>query len=60
MPNFNDMLQSIFTNSSTERPDFVLKNKNSSTSIYLDKATKLDIILSTVYNINDGNVEQIE
>ena len=46
------MLQSIFTNSSGgEKPDFVVKNKSSSTSIYLDKATKLDIILSTVYNI---------
>jgi len=31
----------------------VLRGKNGSTSIYFDKATKLDIILSTVYNLND-------
>ena len=53
MPNFNDMLQSIFNNSSCEKPDFVLKGKYGATSIYFDKATKLDIILSTVYNLND-------
>ena len=47
------MLQSIFTNNNCEKPDFVLKGKSGSTSIFLDKATKLDIILSTVYNIND-------
>jgi hypothetical protein len=58
LPNFGDMLQSIFTNNNCERPDFVIKNKGSSTSIYLDKATKLDIILSTVCNINDHGEEQ--
>ena len=31
MPNFNEMLQSIFTNKTTDKPDFVLKSKNSST-----------------------------
>ena len=60
MPNFKEMLQSIFTNSSRDKPDFVLKSKNSATSIFLDKATKLDIILSTVYNINEGNVETVD
>lgn len=53
LPNFNDMLQSIFTNRNCERPDFVLRSKNTSTEIYLDNATKLDIILSTVYGINE-------
>lgn len=52
LPNFNDMLQSIFSNRNCEKPDFVLRSKNSSTEIYLDNATKLDIILSTVYGIN--------
>ncbi len=48
------MLQSIFSNRNCQKPDFVLKNKNSSTEIYLDSATKLDIILSTVYNADKG------
>ena len=47
------MLQSIFTNSCGGKPDFVLRGKNGATSIYFDKATKLDIILSTVYNLSD-------
>lgn len=49
------MLQSIFNNSSHEKADFVIRGKNGSTSIYFDKATKLDIILSTVYNLNEPN-----
>ena len=55
MPNFGEMIQAIFTNNG-DNPDFVIKGKNGSTNIYLDKATKLDIILSTVYNINEGGV----
>jgi len=59
MPNFNDMIQSIFTNRNCERPDFVLRGKDSSTEIYLDNETKLDIILSTVYNINKGKSNDV-
>ncbi len=52
LPNLNDMIQSIFKNQSCEKPDFVLRNKHSMTEIYLDSATKLDIILSTVCSLN--------
>lgn len=52
------MLQSIFSNRNCEKPDFVLRNKNSSTDIYLDSATKLDIILSTVYNADKGDKDE--
>jgi hypothetical protein len=55
MPNFNEMIQSIFTNSSSDKPDFVIRNRGSATSIYLDRATKLDIILSTVFSVQQGN-----
>lgn len=51
MPNFHEMLQSIFTNRSGDKPDFVIRGKNNSTQIYLDSATKLDLILTTVYNL---------
>ena len=53
MPNFQDLLSSIFSSSEENKPDFVIKNNSSSTSIYLDKATKLDIIVSTVRKIKD-------
>jgi hypothetical protein len=49
------MLQSIFTNSGSNKPDFVLKNKYSSTEIFLDNATKLDIILSTIQKITPSS-----
>jgi hypothetical protein len=52
MPNFSEMLQSIFTNKNSDKPDFVIRNRSSLTEIYLDNATKLDIILSTVDNLN--------
>jgi hypothetical protein len=45
------MLQSIFGNNETNKPDFVIKNKYSNAKIFLDKATKLDIILSTIKKI---------
>ncbi len=51
MPNFHEMLQSIFTNRSGDKPDFVIRSKHNSTQIYLDSATKLDLILTTVYNL---------
>lgn len=35
-----------------DKPDFVLKSKSSLTNIYMDKATKLDIIVSTVKKMN--------
>ncbi len=55
MPNFHDMLQSIFNNNQSDKPDFVIRSKNSATKIYLDKATKLDIIVSTVRKIQVVN-----
>lgn len=42
------MLASVFENKDTGKPDFTIKTKSSKTSIYMDKATKFDIILSTV------------
>lgn len=51
MPNFEELLTSIFSNSESSKPDFVIRAKSNSTSIYLDKATKLDIIMSTVRKI---------
>jgi hypothetical protein len=35
-----------------EKPDFVIKHKANYTNIYMDKATKLDIIVSTVKKMN--------
>jgi len=35
-----------------DKPDFVLKSKSTLTNIYMDKATKLDIIVSTVKKMN--------
>ena len=51
MPSFQEMIQSIFENKETKKPDFVIKTKNSRTNIYMDKATKLDIIISTMKKI---------
>ena len=51
MPSFQEMIQSIFENKETNKPDFVIKTKNSRTNIYMDKATKLDIIISTMKKI---------
>ena len=48
------MIQSIFDNKDSDKPDFSIKTKSSRTSIYLDRATKLDIIISTVRKIQDG------
>ena len=46
------MIQSIFENNEDScKPDFSIKTKSSKTSIYMDKATKLDIIISTVRKI---------
>lgn len=53
MPNFASILTSIFDgNEDMGKPDFVLKSKSSLTNIYMDKATKLDIIVSTVRKMN--------
>lgn len=53
MPNFSEILSSIFSgNDDMEKPDFVIKHKTNYTSIYMDKATKLDIIVSTVKKMN--------
>ena len=52
MPNFQDLLQSIFHNQESSKPDFVIRGKSSLTNIFMDKATKLDIIVSTVKKIN--------
>lgn len=48
------MLQSIFSNKNSDKPDFVIKNRSTSTEIFLDNATKLDLILTTVYNLEAG------
>ena len=55
-PDFNELIQAIFRNNG-DAPDFVFKRKGGETAVYLDKATKLDIILSTVYNLNEGNAQ---
>lgn len=48
------MLQSIFSNKNSDKPDFVIKNRTTSTEIFLDNATKLDLILTTVYSLESG------
>jgi hypothetical protein len=48
------MLQSIFTNKNSDKPDFVIRSRSNSTEIFLDNATKLDLILTTVYNLEEG------
>lgn len=45
------MIQSIFENKESDQPDFSIRTKTSKTSIYMDRATKLDIIISTVRKI---------
>ena len=53
MPNFASILSSIFdSKEDMDKPDFVLKSKSTLTNIYMDKATKLDIIVSTVKKMN--------
>lgn len=42
------MIASVFQNKETGKADFTIKTKNSKTSIFMDKATKFDIIISTV------------
>lgn len=46
------MIQSIFENKPTNKPDFTIRTRASKTDIYMDKATKLDIIISTVKKIH--------
>lgn len=58
MPNFQNLLQSIFSNRNSGKPDFVIKNRSSSTEIFLDNATKLDLILSKVYNLDENSNSQ--
>ena len=57
MPNFQQMIQSIFENKDSDRPDFSIKTKSSKTNIYLDRATKLDIIISTVKKIQGADFQ---
>lgn len=57
MPSFQEMISSVFENKETGRPDFTIKTKNSRTSIYMDKATKFDIIVSTVRKLNPQSEE---
>lgn len=54
------MIQSIFENQESNKPDFVIKTKNSKTNIFMDKATKLDIIISTVKKIQEPLTERVE
>ena len=54
------MMQSIFENKESNKPDFVIKTKSSKTNIFMDKATKFDIIISTVKKIQDPLHEQGE
>ena len=51
MPNFSTILSSIFEKNEENKPDFVLSSKSTTTNIYMDKATKFDIIFSTVKKI---------
>lgn len=55
MPNFQQMIQSIFENKDSDLPDFSFKTRSSKTQIYLDRATKLDIIISTVRKVQDSD-----
>ena len=45
------MLESIFSNRNSGKPDFVIRTRSNSTEVFLDNATKLDLILTTAYNI---------
>jgi hypothetical protein len=45
------MIQTIFDNKESDKPDFYIKTKNSRTNIYMDRATKLEIIISTVKKV---------
>ena len=57
--NFHNLLKSIFENEGDqETPDFVIRNRSSETKIYLDRATKLDIILSTVRKVSSNLPEE--
>jgi hypothetical protein len=51
MPNFSTILSSIFEKSEENKPDFVLSSRSTTTNIYMDRATKFDIIFSTVKKI---------
>lgn len=53
------MIQSIFDNKESDKPDFFIKTKTSRTSIYMDRETKLEIIISTVKK-NYSNVLKLE
>jgi hypothetical protein len=52
MPNLNEMIQSIFENKPINKPDFTIRTRASKTDIYMDKATKLDIVISTFKKIH--------
>ena len=58
MPNFQHMIQSIFENKDSDLPDFSIKTKSSRTNIFLDRATKLDIIISTVKKIQGAESQE--
>lgn len=67
------MVEGVLHNKQSNEPDFYIKTKTSQTSIYMDRATKLDIILSTLrktrpneesseydHNGNESNQNQLE
>lgn len=56
MPNFQQMIQTVFENKESEEPDFYIKTRSTRTSIYMDRATKLDIIISTVRKSYGGEL----
>ena len=54
MPDFQTMVESMFANGDREKPDFVLRSDSSTTEIFFDKATKLDLLLATVWSFEQS------
>ena len=50
MPDFQSMVQSMFSNGDREKADFVIKSERTETEIFFDKATKLDLLLATMWS----------
>lgn len=58
MPSFHQMLKGILDNKESDKPDFFIRTKSSKTNIFMDRATKLDIILSIVRKTcNDPTIQ---
>jgi hypothetical protein len=55
-PTFMEMIQKLMDSNELEKPVYSVTSKNSRTNIYMDKATKLEIIISTVKH----NIRMIE